>query len=165
LREIGQWLVDVHGQSEHLSLLRVPEHINLLDRYAQVSDVLGEYSREYQTLNEVKSEIEELRKAEQDSAQRADLLAYQVNEIESANLQEGEQDKLTEERNRLSNAEHLAKYTQQAILALDDGLDEGSSATDLLGRVAGSLAALAKVDPTTDVELSRTDRIQPGTSE
>jgi DNA repair protein RecN (Recombination protein N) len=161
LREIGQWLVDVHGQSEHLSLLRVPEHINLLDRYAQVSDVLGEYSREYQTLNEVKSEIEELRKAEQDSAQRADLLAYQVNEIESANLQEGEQDKLTEERNRLSNAEHLAKYTQQAILALDDGLDEGSSATDLLGRVAGSLAALAKVDPTTDVDLQNaTDLVE-----
>jgi DNA repair protein RecN (Recombination protein N) len=161
LREIGQWLVDVHGQSEHLSLLRVPEHINLLDRFARISDVLDEYSREYRALNEVNSELEKLRQAEVVSAQRVDLLTYQVNEIESANLQEGEVETLTEERNRLMNAEKLADYAQQAILALEDGLDEGSSATDLLGRVLTALTGLAKVDPSTEVELQNaTDLVE-----
>jgi DNA repair protein RecN (Recombination protein N) len=158
LREIGQWLVDVHGQSEHLSLLRVPEHINLLDRFAQIGDLLDEYSREYQTLHQLKAELEALRQSEQDSAQRAELLAYQVNEIESANLEPGEDKNLTEERNRLVNAEHLAEYAQQAILALDDELDEDTSAVDLLGKVLTALTGLAKVDPSTEADLqSATD--------
>ncbi len=158
LREIGQILVDVHGQSEHLSLLRVSEHINLLDRFAQVSDLLREYVQEYGSLQSVKDELKKLRQAEADSAQRADLLAFQINEIESADLQLGEEQKLTEERNRLANAEQLAEYTQQAILALDDGLDEGTSAIDLLGKVSHALTGLIKVDDSADKELqSATD--------
>ncbi len=158
LREIGQLLVDVHGQSEHLSLLRVSEHINLLDRFAQVNDLLREYVHEYGSLQGVKKELKRLRQAEADSAQRADLLAYQINEIESAGLQLGEEQKLTEERNRLANAEQLAEYTQQAILALDDGLDEGTSAIDLLGKVSHALTGLIKVDLSADKEFqSATD--------
>lgn len=153
LREIGQLLVDVHGQSEHLSLLRVSEHINLLDRFAQVKDLLGEYVQEYGSLQSVKAELKKLRQAEVDSAQRADLLAYQINEIESADLQLEEEQKLTEERNRLAHAEQLAEYTQQAILSLDDGLDEGTSAIDLLGKVSHALTGLSKVDPSADKEL------------
>ncbi len=158
LREIGQLLVDVHGQSEHLSLLRVSEHINLLDRFAQVNDLLREYVHEYGSLQGVKKELKRLRQAEADSAQRADLLAYQINEIESAGLQLGEEQKLTEERNRLANTEQLAEYTQQAILALDDGLDEGTSAIDLLGKVSHALTGLIKVDLSADKEFqSATD--------
>jgi len=158
LREIGQLLVDVHGQSEHLSLLRVSEHINLLDRFAQVNDLLREYVQEYGSLQSMKSELNKLRQAEADSAQRADLLAFQINEIESADLQLGEEQKLTEERNRLANAEQLAEYTQQAILALDNGLDEGTSAIDLLGKVSHALTGLIKVDDSADKELqSATD--------
>jgi DNA repair protein RecN (Recombination protein N) len=158
LREIGQLLVDVHGQSEHLSLLRVSEHINLLDRFAQVNDLLREYVQEYGSLKSMKSELNKLHQTEADSAQRADLLAYQINEIKSADLQLGEEQKLTEERNRLANAEQLAEYTQQAILALDDGLDEGTSAIDILGKVFHALTGLIKVDPSVDKEFqSATD--------
>jgi DNA repair protein RecN (Recombination protein N) len=165
LREIGQWLVDVHGQSEHLSLLRVPEHINLLDRFARINTVFDEYSREYKTLNEINSELEELRQAEAVFAQRVDLLTFQVNEIESANLQEGEEERLTGERNRLTNAEKLADYAHAAILALEDGLDEGSSATDLLGRVLTALTGLAKVDPATDGELQNATELVEAANE
>jgi DNA repair protein RecN (Recombination protein N) len=158
LREIGQLLVDVHGQSEHLSLLRVSEHINLLDRFAQVNDLLREYVQDYGSLQRMKNELKKLRQAEVDSAQRADLLAFQINEIESADLQLGEEQKLTEERNRLANAEQLAEYIQQAILALDDGLDEGTSAIDLLGKASHALTGLIKVDASADKELqSATD--------
>jgi DNA repair protein RecN (Recombination protein N) len=168
LREIGQWLVDVHGQSEHLSLLRVPEHINLLDRFAQIGDELDDYSQEYQALHHLRRELDGLRQSEQDSAQRAELLAYQVAEIESANLQAGEGEILTEERNRLVNAEHLAERAQQALLALDDESNEGTSIVDLLGKVLAELTGLAKVDPSSRSsieELHRTDRILSGSVE
>ena len=70
----------------------------------------------------------------------------------------GEEQKLTEERNRLANTEQLAEYTQQAILALDDGLDEGTSAIDLLGKVSHALTGLIKVDLSADKEFqSATD--------
>lgn len=153
LREIGEWLVDVHGQSEHLSLLRIPEHIHLLDRFAHVGDLASEYRGEFQALTSAKDELQSLRVAEQDSAQRADLLAYQINEIESAKLDEGEKETLVEERNRLTNAERLAEYAHQAIQALDDGLDEGTSATELLGRVLTALTGLSKLDPSSEREV------------
>lgn len=161
LRELGQWLVDVHGQSEHLSLLRVPEHINLLDRFAQINQILDEYTQEFQALNQLNLELDALRQSERDSAQRAEMLAYQVNEIESANLKAGEGESLLEERNRLVNAEHLAQYTQQAILALEDETDEGSSAVDLLRRVLTALTGLAKFDPSAEADLrSATDLVE-----
>lgn len=153
LREIGEWLVDVHGQSEHLSLLRISEHIHLLDRFAHVGDLVDEYKREFQALTRAKDELQALRKAEQDSAHKADLLAFQINEIESAKLQEGERQALDEERIRLTNAERLADFAGQAILALDNGLDEGTSATELLGKVLTSLTGLTKLDPSTEGEF------------
>ena len=86
LSEIGELLVDVHGQSEHLSLLRVREHILLLDRYASDSDILQLYKEQYQTLGEVRRQLEQLRKQEQDSARKIEFLTFQINEVESANL-------------------------------------------------------------------------------
>lgn len=146
LREIGQWLVDVHGQSEHLSLLRVPEHLGMIDRYAQAGDLLQEYSDVYRHLQQIRGELETLRKQESDSARQADLLTFQINEIETASLKPGEDQSLLEERTRLANAEQLAELAQQALQALDGGLDVQPVATDLLGRAVHALSNLAKVD-------------------
>src|SRR3972149_2031609 len=81
-RELGDWLVDVHGQSEHLSLLRVREHLQLLDRYAQLESLLAEYQTAFRRLQELRRRLTELQSAAQERARRADLLRYQVNEIE-----------------------------------------------------------------------------------
>jgi DNA repair protein RecN (Recombination protein N) len=147
LSEIGELLVDVHGQSEHLSLLRVPEHILLLDRYASDDDILQSYKEQYQTLAEVRRQLEQLRKQEQDSARKIEFLTFQINEVESANLQPGEDETLLEERSRLANAEQLAQQTEEAITALDGQIEGQESATDLLGRVVHSTSSLAKIDP------------------
>ena len=147
LSEIGELLVDVHGQSEHLSLLRVREHILLLDRYASDSDILQSYKEQYQTLGEVRRQLEQLRKQEQDSARKIEFLTFQINEVESANLQPGEDETLLEERSRLANAEQLAHQTEEAITALDGQIEGQESAADLLGRVVHSTSSLAKVDP------------------
>jgi DNA repair protein RecN (Recombination protein N) len=146
LRKIGSYLIDVHGQSEHLSLLRVNQHIILLDRYAEVGSFFETYRNTYHQLQSVRRELAELRLAEQDAARRIDTLTYQINEIESARLQTGEEAELQAERNRLANAEGIASLVQEALFALDDGSPETPSATDLLGQVSHSLKNLIRLD-------------------
>lgn len=146
MRLLGALAVDVHGQSEHLSLLRVSEHIHLLDRYANVEEELRAYGESYRRLMTLRKELKELRLSESEAARRLDMLAYQANEIESARLKPGEDEELLSERNRLANAEGLAKLAQQALLALDEGTPEAPSALDLLGHVEDSLDGLARID-------------------
>ena len=147
LSELGEYLVDVHGQSEHLSLLRVRKHLGLLDRFAQVEDVLVRYQNQYTALHNLRKELQELRQAETDAARRQDILTYQINEIESARLRPGEEEELRDERNRLANAEGIAAVVQQALQVLDDGLPESPAITDLLGQVVTLLGNLARMDP------------------
>ena len=168
LRELGDQMVDVHGQSEHLSLLRVSQHLRLLDSYAisqerdqaggnfspggsnphpGIQQCLTAYNHTYQRLLAVGQELEQLRQDERDSARRVDMLTYQINEIESARLLPSEEEALREERNRLSNAEGLASSTQEALLALDEGSPEAPAATDLFGQVLTALSSLARLDP------------------
>ena len=97
LRELGEYLVDVHGQSEHLSLLRVSQHLGMLDRYA--SSLPGSQlaprrwkliAQTYQRLQKRARELEEIRQAERDAARRIDMLTFQIKEIEAARLHPGE---------------------------------------------------------------------------
>lgn len=146
LKEIGENLVDVHGQSEHLSLLHVSQHLGLLDRFAETGDLLPAYRKIYQRLLAARRELTELRQSERDAARQIDMLNYQIQEIDMAHLQVGEEDELRDERNRLANAEELASLTQGALQALDDGTPESPAITDLLGQVVRALNSLARLD-------------------
>jgi DNA repair protein RecN (Recombination protein N) len=147
LNELGAFLVDVHGQSEHLSLLRVRQHLRLLDRYADLDEELTAYSDNYRRLQTARRELAELRQAESDAARRSDMLSYQINEIESARLIPGEEGGLREEQNRLANAEGLASLAAKSLTALDEGTLESPSISDLMGQVAQAIASLVKLDP------------------
>ncbi len=147
LRDIGQYLVDIHGQSEHLSLLRVREHINLLDRYADLWDqrtVLGQVVAQ---LREVRRELDALIKDEREMARRADLLQFQIEEIGSTKLKPGEDATLERERTRLANAEQLAALADEAYQALYEGSGETPAALDALAQATKALTGLAKIDP------------------
>jgi DNA repair protein RecN (Recombination protein N) len=147
LKELGALLVDIHGQSEHLSLLDTRAHLGLLDRFADVGDALTAYRQSYHTLLGVRRELKELRQAQADAERRIDFLTYQAEEIEAANLKPGEDVALKQERDRLANAESLAEYVQQAITALDEGTPESPAASDLVGQAAQAMMGLAKIDP------------------
>ncbi len=153
LREISEFLIDIHGQSEHLSLLQVNQHIFLLDRYAalqpgsKLPERLGSYSSTYKRLIELRRELNEFRKSESDAARQTDMLNFQIQEIEAARLRTGEDEELREERNRLANAENLTRLTQEAIVALDEGAPESPAASDLLGNVVEKLSDLIRLDP------------------
>jgi DNA repair protein RecN (Recombination protein N) len=146
LREIGELLVDLHGQSEHLSLLRVREHLNLLDRYAGNESQVSEYSVGYRELASAIQELNELRMAESEAARQIDMLNYQINEIEAARLEIGEDEQLLSERSRLANAESLSSAAQSALVKLDDGTPESPAVTDLLGQILDEIKELSRLD-------------------
>ena len=105
LKELGAILVDIHGQAEHLSLLDSRAHLGLLDRYAEVDRPLSDFRQTYYTLQNLRRELGELRKAQADAERRIDMLTYQVEEVEAARLKPGEDEELRQERDRLANAD------------------------------------------------------------
>jgi DNA repair protein RecN (Recombination protein N) len=147
LSELGEYLVDVHGQSEHLSLLHVPQHLGLLDSYAHVEQELVEYQEAYHHLVQLRRQLVDLRKTEGEAARQIDILKYQINEIEAAHLREDEEDELRTERNRLVNAEGIASVAQEAIQILDEGTPESPGVSDLVGQVTSLLNTLSRLDP------------------
>lgn len=146
LREIGQRLVDVHGQSEHLSLLRPREHLFLLDRFANLDEEREGVAGVVRDLNAVRKELSDLRRSEREMERRLDMLNFQVNEITLAKLKLGEDKALLDERNRLANAEKLAALADDTIHALSEGDDETASAADLIGEATRALNNLIKLD-------------------
>ncbi len=148
LSEIGAALVDVHGQSEHLSLMNVKRHVGLLDRYVNLEDLRTTMARLVRQLNTVRRELIALQRDERELARRVDLLTYQVNDIGAARLAAGEDKALEMELKRLSNAEQLMKLTEQVIGALEEGGDEQPAAVDMLGQASHALGRLIRIDPT-----------------
>jgi DNA repair protein RecN (Recombination protein N) len=148
LKELGEVLVDIHGQSEHLSLLNVRAHLGLLDRYANVESLLAAYRKTWQSLLGLRHRLEELRTAQRDVERRTEMLTFQAEEIEAARLKPGEDEDLRKERDRLANAESLAGLAQQALTVLDEGTPESPASTDLIGQVVQSLTRLAQIDKT-----------------
>ena len=146
MREIGSYLVDIHGQSEHLSLLTVRQHLDLLDRYADNAILLEAYQKVYRNVRKVRSELETLRKTEQDAARQIDLLSYQIQEIDAAKLEPGEEESLRVELNRLANAEKLASLAQTAFTLLEESTPDAQSVSGLLGEANRSIQRLAQID-------------------
>ena len=144
--EIGAVLVDVHGQSEHLSLLKVKSHRELLDRFAGNSETLQDYQKHYRVWSALENELVELKRLQSNADERADILRYQIGQIEAAKLKPDEEESLLKERMRLANAETLSRYTQSALQSLDESSPETSAVTDLLGTVSHDLSSLAKID-------------------
>lgn len=165
LVNLGELLVDIHGQSEHLSLMRVNQHLGLLDRYAGTSDLLTAYQADYQELRDVRSTLSRLRQSDQEAAQRQELLAYQVEEIQAAALDPGEEDHLLERRNRLANAEKLASLSQNVLTILEEAPPDQPTVMDLFGRVVESVEDLSHTDASLSSLEEETAEIFQGLSD
>ncbi len=147
LREVGDLLVDIHGQSEHLSLLKPRHHVHLLDRYANLEEPRAALAGLVGRLRGIREEIRSLLHAEAEQARRADTLTYQIEEIRAVDPTPDEEDELREERTRLVNSEKLAALSEQAYNLLLDGEPEMPSATDLLQQALTAVEKLADIDP------------------
>jgi len=145
---MAEGLVAVHGQSEHLSLLRVREHLNLLDRFAGLGPLRAEVATLVKQIQVIRRELKHLRQSERERMQRIDLLRFQVAEIQSAQLQVGERAQLEIELVRLVNAEQLVSLVTALVSLLKDDEEESQAVLDLLGQGQREMGALVRIDAT-----------------
>ena len=150
LREIAAALVDIHGQSEHLSLLRPAQHLLLLDRYAGLEDERADFARQLVVLRETQREAATAERDWQQVRRDRERWREDLAELEAATLSEGEEDDLRAERERLGNREQLAEHTAAALAFLggEERADAPPAAADGLARAAAALARVANLDAT-----------------
>lgn len=154
MREVAQGLVDIHGQGEHLSLLRVREHLNLLDDFAGTMQMRNEVRTVVNEIQRIRAELRDLLENERDRMQRIDLLRFQVQEIRAAELSSGEMEDLEAELVRLNHAEELMSMTAGLIERLDEGEERMPGILDLLGLCQRDLSDLARIDATQEGALA-----------
>lgn len=141
LRRIGAGLLNIHGQHDGQQLLDEEQHLAYLDRFGRVDDALTRCAERYGTLRETRREIETLRMDEAEKARRVDMLRHQINELERADLQEGEEEALLARRNILRSGEKFTAAIAKADLCLNGG-DEGMGAVSAIWEAENALHAL-----------------------
>ncbi len=143
LKRLGENLVDLHGPHDHQSLLSVERQLSMLDAYAGADGSVSKYRETYRLWREKASELEEIRHAENASEQELDLLRYQLQEIDSANLKPEDEQDLEDRWRRASNASRLVEAAAAATAALngEDGILERLTEVQRLVR------DLEKLDP------------------
>lgn len=148
LKEIAEDMIDIYGQHEHQSLLNPVKHIRLLDRFcgAGFGEAMEEYKNSRQRLKDLEKQLTILIGDESQREQRMDMLLFQKEEIEAAELQEGEEDALLEQKKRLSSMERLIRLTGESVTLLYDGDDRAPSACDQLGDALAKLREAAEYD-------------------
>jgi DNA repair protein RecN (Recombination protein N) len=146
LRELGELLVDVHGQSEHLSLLRAKEQVNLLDRYGNLWELRGRVAGKVTELRNTRKELKQLIDSARERARRVDMLKFQVEEIHAAKLKPNEEATLQEEHLHLANAETLAMYAEEAVGVLYESSRDQQAALDQITVAERALVNLARYD-------------------
>jgi DNA repair protein RecN (Recombination protein N) len=144
LGQLMRGAVDISGQHEHVSLFDPALHRELLDRHAGLAGALAAYQTAYRTLREVDARIDGLGGDERKAQERAELVRYQLDELERLRPVAGEDAALEQEQRRLANADKLRRAAQEAeaLAAAQDG-----SAVDLVGRAMGSLGDAARIEP------------------
>ncbi len=147
VRQVGELLVDIHGQTEHLSLLRVPEHLGFLDRFARTGDLRAEMARLAGNVSRLRAEIVAIQENSLARERRLERLRYEMDEIEAARLADGEEEALRAERTRLANAEKLSELAGSAYEAVYGGSGETPAGSDLLGQALVWLIDLERIDP------------------
>ncbi len=146
LQVLGKQLVDIHGQHEHQSLLRNETHLNLLDAFGGCKELRKQVHKLYQHRQQLQQEASEVTQALQTAASEKERLEFECEELESANLEEGEEDKLTEEARLLNNAETLFESTNRVYAHLEGDRHHDMSVVALLKTAIKTLATLEKVD-------------------
>ena len=144
LREVGAYLVDIHGQTEHLSLLDSRRHLDFLDAFGGLLEQRREFGVRVAELRRLQQELEGLRRDDAEHARYLELLRFQVGEIQAARLQPEEEETLLQEREVLANTQML----QQGVLTAYGALAraEDLSAADLVEQAKGALKDAAQVD-------------------
>ena len=147
LRELCEDLITIHGQHDNQSLLDPSRHLGILDAFAKNRPLYEAYYKEYRALVAVERELKSLVTDEREKEARLELLRYQINEIEAADLKPGEEEVLAAQRTRMQHARKIADALNAALQALDGDPDEGGGAVDLLADASGETDGVVEYLP------------------
>ena len=147
LRQIGAYLVDIHGQNENLALLKEENQFHLLDGYdPDVAEALAAYECAYREWREKKKAYDEKQQASREYAQRLDMLHWQDKEISEANLKAGEDEALETEIRKLSHAEKIVGSLEESYELLEGGGGSGLGVLPALSQVKKDLEDISRFD-------------------
>lgn len=145
LRTVSERLVNIHGQLDNQNLLNPAKHLNFLDKFASSSELLEKYSSIYNEMLEIRRKIKEIDTDEKEKAEKIDFLTFQIDEIESAHLKEGEDESLEEQRAVIANAEKITLAVNAAYRNLYDS-SEIQPAYDGISIAVSELEDVAEID-------------------
>lgn len=143
VKEIGDLLVDLHGQHEHQSLLKVETHIDFIDEFAGNQSILDEYQLLFHELSTKKTDLKKLLEKEASLKEKKDIYDFQIKEIDGINPLPDEDEKLNNELNILENAEKLLELSEEIYNEL---YDEENSVVDKISEVKHKLKQLSDID-------------------
>ncbi len=144
LKQVGDQLVDLHGQHDHQLLLKDENHLGVIDRFDSVQPVLKEYQAEFRKMTELQKELKNLEKSERELKEKTELYQFQVKELEAAGLNPDEEEQLAAEMNLLDNAEDL---DQKAAAITEIGNGDEISLMDMLNTIKLNLEDMARIEP------------------
>ncbi len=145
LKNLGQYLVDIHGQHAHQTLLKGKEQLSLLDRFANHQDLISNVTLAYQQLAEVKAKKKHLEQQKQARDSQRELLTYQVEELQLANPEQSVLDNLEQAHKQAATSQDRLSIVSNALEALS-GSDTQSS-LDALSMVISQVSELLTIDP------------------
>ena len=152
LKNISRYLVDIHGQHQHQSLLSIEQHRELLDMLggSKIASTKEKVEGIYHNWQKVRKKIEKLSGIGMDGERRKDILSFQIDEIENANLKENEEEELSQERSMLINGEKIINIINSIYQDIYSGSNDYPSVSDLLGRCSAELGQIAHLEPALD---------------
>lgn len=152
LREITRGLVDISGQHEHYSLLDPDGHVDLVDTFGELGDLRDEMADAYDQVRRLRDQLDDFRSDVRERLNRIDFLEYQLDELDKAGLEPGEDEELQEEFNRLKYAEKIGEAAQSA---LNITYERNSSAVEQLSVAVKDLRQAASHDSELDELVER----------
>lgn len=158
-RNCGMGLINIHGQHDNQVLQNVINHVTYLDRYAENDDLLEAYGKEYRLYRDAENEVRRLAEKDRDKERLKELLLYQIKDIESADLRDGEEEELLNRKKLIQNAKQLSKHIHTAYRALYKN-SKGMSASQLLEFAVDSTSQLSDLIPEAQALSERLSDIQ-----
>ncbi len=147
LRDVGRWLINIHGQHDNQQLLSSDKHIGFLDAWAHTECEIAEYAECYAEMVRLRKEIKEQTRDEREKETLTESLSSRISEIENAKLRAGEEESLTAKLDRLKNIEKISRYCTLLYKNLLAGGDGGVSAVELVKESIIALEKLSDVFP------------------
>ena len=146
LRDIGDFLVNIHGQHDSQILLDPLKHLDILDSFGQTDEVLSDYRESFKELQSVARQISALRQSEREKERRTAYLKSIVDDIGPLNLEQGEDDEVERKFNLIDNAVELSAAIKSAVSLLSGG-DEGGGAGELISDASSEISGNEELMP------------------